>query len=153
MSEITFKRFSKDKQEQVRQFVAYAQMCGLSGADIRSIGDKLDREKKATERRQNMEIIAGFQCLPIGDDRRHEKHKSYFQQVLDQRFKLKTARGAYNFKQDYQGWEIKSLTTGVTKRHPGHNWDYELSASLGWERRGRYTLLLDINSGKLRLDF
>ena len=68
MDGITFKRFSKDKQEQIRQFVAYAQMCGLSGADIRSIGDKLDRERKAVERRQNLEIVAGFECLPIGDD-------------------------------------------------------------------------------------
>lgn len=153
MTEITFKRFSKDKQEQIRQFVAYAQMCGLSGADIRSIGDKLDREKKAVERRQNMSIVEGFECLPIGDDRRHEKHKNYFQQVLDHRFKLKTARGAYNFKQDYNCWEIKSLTTGVSKRHPIDSWEYELSASLGWERRGRYALLLDINFGKLRLDF
>ena len=150
---IEFKRFPKDKQEQIRQFVSYAQMCGLSGKDIRSIGDKLDRERKAGERRQNMEIIAGFQCLPIGDDRRHEKHKNYFQQVLDHRFKLKTARGAYNFKQDYNSWEIKSLTTGVSKRHPTDSWGYALSDSLGWERRGRYAVLLDISQGKLKLDF
>lgn len=153
MTEIVFKRFSKDKQEQIRQFVSYAQMCGLSGADIRSIGDKLDRERKSEERRQNMEIINGFPCLPIGDDKRHEKHKNYFQQVLDRRFKLKTARGAYNFQQDYQNWSVKSLTTGVTKHYSNNNWDYELSASLTWERRGRYTLLLDISQGKLKLDF
>ena len=150
---IEFKRFSKDKQEQIRQFVSYAQMCGLSGADIRSIGDKLDRERKAVERRQNIEIVNGFECLPIGDDRRHEKHKTYFQQVLDRRFKLKTARGAYNFKQDYNGWEIKSLTTGVSNTYRVDYWAYELSVNMGWERRGRYAVLLDINSGKLKLDF
>ena len=40
-----FKRFSEDKQEQIRQFVSYAQMMGLTGKDIRSIGDKLDRRR------------------------------------------------------------------------------------------------------------
>jgi hypothetical protein len=150
---IEFKRFSKDKQEQIRQFVSYAQMCGLSGADIRSIGDKLDRERKAGERRQNMEIINGFECLPIGDDKRHQRHKIYFQQVLDRRFKLKTARGAYNFNPDYNGVDIKSLTTGVVKRHTINGYAYQLSDSLPWERRSRYTVLLDINFGKLKLDF
>jgi hypothetical protein len=150
---IEFKRFSKDKQEQIRQFVSYAQMCGLSGADIRSIGDKLDREKKAIERRQNMEIVNSFQCLPIGDDRRHERHKTYFQQVLDKRFKLKMAMGAYNFTTDYNGVDIKSLATGVVKRHAINGYTYQLSENLAWERRCRYTVLLDINQGKIKLDF
>ena len=43
---IEFKRFPKDKQEQVRQFVAYAQMCGLSGADIHL--NLLDESNDAT---------------------------------------------------------------------------------------------------------
>ena len=153
MDGITFKRFSKDKQEQIRQFVAYAQMCGLSGADIRSIGDKLDRERKAVERRQNLEIVAGFECLPIGDDKRHMKHKTYFQQVLDRRFKLKTARGAYNFTQGYNNWEVRSLETGVSKSHRAEPYDYKLSSSTGWERQLRQAVLLDINFGKLKLDF
>jgi hypothetical protein len=151
MSEITFKRFSKDKQEQIRQFVAYAQMCGLSGKDIRSIGDKLDRDAKAVERRQNMEIVNGFECLAIGDDRRHRHHKTYFRQILDNRFKLKTARGDYNFKRDWASWEIKSLSTGVSKRyHPSE--DYELGV-MNWDHHPRCAVLLDISFGKLKLDF
>ena len=153
MSEITFKRFPENKQEQIRQFVSYAQMCGLSGADIRSIGDKLDRERKAVERRQNLEIVKGFECLAIGDDRRHRNHKSFFQQILDSRFKLKTARGDYNFKYDHYGWDIKSLSTGVTTRHQTEVYDYELPLSAGWDRKNRYALLLDINFGKLKLNF
>ena len=82
-----------------------------------------------------------------------QKHKNYFQQVLDHRFKLKTARGAYNFKQDYNGYDIKSLSTGVVNRYTINAYDYQLSDSLPWERRSRYTLLLDINFGKLELDF
>ena len=148
---IEFKRFPKDKQEQVRQFVAYAQMCGLSGADIRSIGDKLDRMNKSVLKQQNMEIVRGFDCLPIGDDRRHSKHKTYFQQVLDSRFKLKTARGAYNFTRDWASWNIKSLTTGVYKRyHPSD--EHELG-NMSWDHRPRCAVLLDIAHGKLKLDF
>jgi len=154
MSDIKFKRFSADKQEQIQQFVAYAQMCGLSGKDIRSIGDKLDRDRKAEERRQNLEIVQGFECLPIGDDKRYKNHGvGYFNQILDRRFKLKTARGPYNFKQDYNGWEIKSLETGTIKRHRVEVYDYQLSESSGWERRMRYAVLLDISFGKLKLDF
>ena len=148
---IEFKRFPKDKQEQIRQFVTYAQMCGLSGKDIRSIGDKLDREARAVLKRQNMEIVRGFDCLPIGDDKRHQKHKTYFQQVLDSRFKLKTARGAYNFTRDWASWDIKSLSTGVYKRyHPSE--DHELGM-MDWNHRTRCAVLLDISQGKLKLDF
>jgi len=148
---IEFKRFPKDKQEQIRQFVAYAQMCGLSGKDIRSIGDKLDRQAKAILKQQNLEIVKGFDCLPIGDDRRHQKHKSYYQQVLSNRFKLKTARGDYNFKRDWASWDIKSLSTGVYKRyHPSE--DHELGI-MNWDHRPRYSVLLDIAQGKLKLDF
>lgn len=151
MSEITFKRFSKDKQEQIRQFVAYAQMCGLSGKDIRSIGDKLDREAKAEEKRLNMEIVGGYECLPIGEDKKHQRHKNYYQSILSNRFKLKTARGAYNFTRQWSSWDVKSMSTGVVKRYyPGE--DYSLG-SIDWAHYMRYAVLLDINCGKLKLDF
>ena len=151
---IEFKRFPKDKQEQIRQFVSYAQICGLSGADIRSIGDKLDREKKAGIRQQNMAIVNAFECLPIGDDKRAERHgKTYFQQVLDSRFKLKMANGVYNFKSDYNGWDIKSLSTGDVRRYATNPYEHVLSSSLHWQRRDRYSVLLDISQGKLKLDF
>lgn len=154
MTEIIFKRFPKDKQEQIRQFVSYAQMCGLSGKDIRSIGDKLDRDRKSEERKQNIAIVESFTCLPIGADARQERYgKNHFQQTLDGRFKLKMANGDYNFKSDYNGWDIRSLSTGVVRRYNNNYDGYELSYSMGWQRRCRYSLLLDISFGKLRLDF
>ena len=147
-----FKRFSEDKQEQIRQFVSYAQMMGLTGKDIRSIGDKLDRIRKTEERDRNRAIIAEYECLPIGDDKRHKTHKTYFQQVLDARFKLKTARGSYNFVGSYNIWKITSLTTKVTKNYSAYGPDYELG-DIDWARRSRYAILLDINAGKFLLDF
>lgn len=145
---IEFKRFPKDKQEQIRQFVSYAQMCGLTGKDIRSIGDKLDRERKTEERRQNMEIINGFECLNIGEDakRSDKKHR------LNDRFKLKTARGSYNFIYDYYGYKVTSLTTKHTVNHRTDAWGYELPQR-DYGSLTRYATLLDIATGKLKLDF
>ena len=148
MSEITFKRFPENKQEQIRQFVAYAQMCGLTGKDIRSIGDKLDRERKAVERRQNMVIVNGFECLNIGEDAKSGNKKSF----LNERFKLKTARGTYNFKYDYYGYRVTSLTTKKTINHKTDVWAYELPTR-NYDEITRYATLLDIANGKLKLDF
>lgn len=148
-----FKRFSKDKQEQIKQFVAYAQMMGLTGKDIRSIGDKLDRQAKAELRKQNMEIIRGYECLPIGEDSKHRRHKNWFQKVLDGRFKLKTAIGTYRFDLQYgSSWRITSLKTKSKKNYHTASEDYELGV-IDWSRRSRYALILDINAGKLKLDF
>lgn len=44
--ELKFRRFSEDKQEQVRQLVAYTTLMGLSGKDLISIGTKLERIRK-----------------------------------------------------------------------------------------------------------
>lgn len=147
MSEITFKRFPENKQEQIRQFVSYAQMCGLTGKDIRSIGDKLDRERKAVERRQNMEIVKGFECLNIGNDA-----KRFDKNCINDRFKLKTARGSYNFKYDYYGYQVTSLTTKKTVNHRTDVWQYELPTR-NYDEITRYATLLDIAHGKLKLDF
>jgi hypothetical protein len=147
-----FKRFSKDKQEQIRQFVSYAQMCGLSGADIRSIGDKLDRMRRAEEREANKAIIAEYECLYIGADKPNGTHKaSAHEYKLDSRFKLKNANGAYNFYYEWSAWHITSAKTKAKRTHHITD-DYELG-TMHWSRRARYTVLLDINAGKLVLDF
>jgi hypothetical protein len=148
MSEITFKRFPESKQEQIRQFVAYAQMCGLSGKDIRSIGDKLDRQRKVSERQANMEIVKGFECLSIGDDAK--KYDKKYQ--LNQRFKLKTANGAYNFVYNWGGYTVTSLKTKKTVSHKTDIHAYELPVR-NYDEVARYATLLDIAFGKLKLNF
>ena len=72
--------------------------------------------------------------------------------MLDARFKLKTARGSYNFVGSYNIWKITSLTTKVTKNYSAYGPDYELG-DIDWARRSRYAILLDINAGKFLLDF
>ena len=151
IEEIQFKRFSKDKQEQIKQFVAYAQFMGLSGKDIRSIGDKLDRMRKADEKRTNLQIIdTHFQCLAIGDDAK--ARGKALEENLDERFKLKTANGTYNFQRDYGNWKVTSLTTKKIMSLRCSVFEYELGQTY-WGRTYRYSLLLDIYYGKVKLDF
>lgn len=137
-------RFSKDKQEQLEQFVAYAQLMGLSGRDLVAIGGKIDREQAKQRKLANMEIVRGFECLPIGADTKHD---------LDRRFKLKTVDGAYNFDDDnWNRWEITSLKTKVKKTHRVDPYEYDLPKT-DYRTRSRYAILLDIAGGKFKLDF
>jgi hypothetical protein len=137
-------RFNADKQDLIEQFVEYAQLMGLSGRDLVAIGGKLEREQKKERKLANMAIVKEFQCLPIGKDSPH--HLSY-------RFKLKTTDGAYNFT--YDGWdryEIVSLRTKVQRMVVVHSWDHDLPKT-DHRTRARYAVLLDIASGKIKLDF
>lgn len=137
-------RFSKDKQEQLEQFVAYAQLMGLSGRDLVAIGGKIEREQAKQRKLANMEVIRSFECLPIGADTPHD---------LDRRFKLKTTAGAYNFEDDgWSRWEVTSLKTKAKKTHHVDVYDYDLPKT-DWRTRQRYAVLLDIANGQLQLNF
>lgn len=137
-------RFSEDKQEQLEQFVAYAQLMGLSGRDLVAIGGKIEREQAKQKKLANMEIIKSFECLTIGRD---DKWK------IDERFKIKTVDGAYNFTNDrWDGYEIISLKTNVKKFHTPYAYDYDLPKT-HWRTRQRYAMLLDIATGRFKLDF
>jgi hypothetical protein len=144
MMTFNLNRFSKDRQEQLEQFVAYAQLMGLSGRDLVAIGGKIEREQAKQRKLANMEIVRGFDCLPIGADTKHD---------LGKRFKLKTADGAYNFEYDgWSRWEITSLKTKAKQGHSVDIWDYDLPKT-DYRIRHRYAILLDIAAGKFKLNF
>ena len=148
--ELFFKRFSKEKQDQVRGLVEYATLMGLTGKDLVSIGGKLDRIKQAQERRRNMEIISSFTCHLIGSDSKEPKHTH--DNRLNERFKLKHVNGDYNFVRGYDSWNVRSLKTGVELHHKTDGWQYELGR-VDWSKRLRYAILLDIANGKFALGF
>jgi len=52
--DLTFRRFSPEKQEQIRQLVSYTTLLGLTGKDLISIGGRLDRLVSAKERDTNV---------------------------------------------------------------------------------------------------
>ena len=151
--QIFFRRFSKEKQEQVRGLVQYATLMGLSGKDLISIGGKLDRLKEQEQRKRNVEIVESFECLPIGADAKLTGNSLKY--ALNGRFKLKYPHGAYNFTYEGPDWRIHSLKTGVTKTHrcSYYSDDYALPKSFNWDKRRRYCMLLDIYHGKFNCNF
>lgn len=143
--ELFFKRFSEAKQEQIRGLVQYATLMGLTGKDLVSIGGKLDRLKAQEERKRNMDIVNSFECLYIGKDRGLE---------INHRFRLKTANGDYRFERTWgDEWTVTSYQTKCTVRHSAYVHQHNLPAKPGWDARIRYALLLDIDRGRLQLNF
>jgi hypothetical protein len=143
--ELFFKRFPKEKQEQVRQLVAYAQLMGLDGKDLVSIGGKLDRIKASAEYRRNKSLIeSSFTFLHVGKDS-NEYH-------LNNRWRIKTMDGSYTFDSGSWGtYKIKSNKTGVVRHHTATE-GYSLGTGDYYKQR-RYAMMLDVVNGKFTLDF
>ena len=138
------KRFSKEKMQQVEQFIAYATLMGLTGEDLVSIGGKLTRDSKRDIIKANMEIVRSFECLKIGGDWN-----------ISSRFKLKTPAGNYNIHNDqwsYHEWTIHSLKTKAKKTVVADPYNYDLP-KVDYQTRARYALLLHIAAGKIPLNF
>jgi hypothetical protein len=143
--ELLFKRFPVDKQEQVRQLVAYAQLMGLDGKDLVSIGGKLDRIKAAAEWKRNRSLVeTSFEFLNVGRDK-----GEYY---LNNRWRINTTTGSYTFTA--QGWDVyrvKSNRTGTTIDHRVTA-DYSLGSGDYYKRR-RYAVMLDVAHGIIPLNF
>lgn len=141
---LKLKRFTDAKQAQVEQLIGYARLMGLSGTDLVSIGGKLQREESKSKKLENLKIVAGFECLPVGRDSKYN---------LDARFKLKTTDGSYRFlRQGYEGWRIHSSKTGLYQEVRVNYSEYELGR-IGYYTKVRYAVLLDIAAGKIHLNF
>jgi hypothetical protein len=144
-AELLFKRFPVDKQEQVRQLVAYAQLMGLDGKDLVSIGGKLDRIKASAEYKRNRSLVeTSFEFLHVGRDSG--------EYTLNNRWRIKTAGGSYTFTA--QGWDvyrIKSNKTGTVLDHRVTA-DYSLGTGDYYKRR-RYAVMLDVCNGIIPLNF
>lgn len=143
--ELLFKRFPAEKQEQVRQLVAYAQLMGLDGKDLVSIGGKLDRIKAATEYRRNKSLVeSSFTFLYVGRDSG--------EYALNNRWRIKTAGGSYTFTSYSWGhYRVKSNKTGLVRDHRP-NEDYSLGTGDYYKRR-RYAMMLDVAHGVFPLNF
>jgi len=137
-------RFPADKQDQIEQLIAYTQMLGLTGADLVSIGGKMQREQIKARKEANMKIINEFQCLKIGRDTSID---------LNNRFKLKTADGMYSLTAGrWSAWTVVNTTTQAKRSHTANHYEYDLPKT-SHRTQIRYAMLLDIALGKFRLDF
>ena len=108
--QLEFKRFSADKQEQIRQLVAYTQLMGLTGLDLVSIGGKLARIQKRKELESNLAIGLSYECVIAGankkDKIKNENRKWYYTDGHGNK---------WMFNGDYYGISVRNCTTGKTK--------------------------------------
>lgn len=78
---IEFSRFPAEKQEQIRQLVAYTTLMGLTGKDLVSIGGKLDRVQQRREVDQNRAAIKNLidtkKILRVGKDKNLSQRWAY----------------------------------------------------------------------------
>jgi hypothetical protein len=72
--DLKFRRFDDNKQEQIRQLVGYCTLMGLTGKDLISIGNKLERIKKANEMEQNLAIGLSYQIKLVEPTKKHRHH-------------------------------------------------------------------------------
>lgn len=135
-----FKRFDKSKHDQVEQLIEYSMLLGLNSGDLVAIGNKLLRGERNARKKQKLESIKDFECLPIGKDSEYYMWK---------RFKLKTARGLYTFRlEDFNYWRIYSFSTKTAKTY-----HVSVDMDLPQHQRQKQSLLLEIASGNITLDF
>jgi hypothetical protein len=138
------KRFSDAKYAQVEQLISYSQLLGLTGADLVSIGGRMQREAKQARKLQNMRIIEGFVCLPVG-------RKGH---TIDQRFKIDGPNNHYRFENRGSDiWHVINTKNRKVKTHYPNPWDKEIPRAKHWSTMVRYAMLLDVASGMFKLDF
>lgn len=147
MNDTTFlKRFPKDKQAQIMQLVAWAEMLGLTGRDLVAIGGKIDRDIAAKERDENREICKTFTCLHIGLDRSEKQ--------LNQRFKLKIDKSSYRFERDgLSSVTVYSNRTNIKKFFILEPYELGRNDYGYYSPYWRQSVLLNIYFGKIKLDF
>lgn len=141
------KRFPEGKHEQIRQLMVMAQLAGLTGKDLVSIGGWLDRSKKTVEYRANKERINTFieqgVIRTIGAD-----HKDQ----IANRFKYKGANGDYNFTDFGWGhWNVVSMKTKAKQTFSSTQRDWP--GHLHWNTRRFYDCVLDIADNPSWLNF
>jgi hypothetical protein len=141
-----FKRFSAEKQDQIRALVNYATLMGLDGKDLVSIGNKLNRIVVNRRIKYNQDITDGMleRVELIGEDRKKPK-------VDHTRFVYVDAVGnKWRFDHiTYWGVNITNMFTGVKKEFNQYD-RYDLGRCDRWTMR---QLLMNLHDGIIQLNF
>lgn len=133
-------RFPQSKHDQIKQLMAYAELCGLSGPDLISIGGYIDRKRKADNASHLIEIVSSYNIkLSNGQNPR--------------RFSIKNDFGNYQFDSDsyYDRWTIINTKTKQKRSIIPSTQDWP--RSLSWNKRAVYDMVLAVHNGEVKLDF
>lgn len=141
-----FRRFSAEKQDQIRALVNYATLMGLDGRDLVSIGNKLNRIAARRKIKYNQDITDDMltHVELIGLDRKKP--------TLDHtRFVYVDAVGTrWCFDRlSYWGVSVTNMTTEVKKEF-SHYDKYDLGRADRWTMR---QVLMNLHDGIIQLNF
>jgi len=140
--ELEFRRFPAEKQEQIRQLVAYTTLLGLTGKDLVSIGGKLDRIKTRQEIMDNRKAVQSMEIRAIGKDTSTRSRWAYKHD--DTTFYFGNA--------DWYSVKIRNTKTNVSKTVTITEF-YEFGK---WRLGGNYhaaNIMLNVYRGDIKLDF
>lgn len=140
--DLTFRRFSPDKQDQIRHLVSYTTLLGLTGKDLISIGGRLERIEKIKVLKSNRTIAAQYmgQIQELWSNSR-----SY-----GRRFKYHLRSGKeYQIETDHwMGIKVTNLTNKKEKKIVMQ--DYEVGKGY---KSIMYIIALNIHYGHIEFDF
>jgi hypothetical protein len=146
---LSFRRFSADKQDQVRALVNYATLMGLNGKDLMSIGGKLDRIAKRRELERDIVIAEELckSCTLVGNDMKAPNTRDI------RRWTYTDGSGRKWAFNDADYWQVQVTSdTGVKKRF--RNLDrYDIGRAA---RNGSWNMkqtMLNLHHGKIVLNF
>lgn len=134
-------KYSKPKQEQIKQLVTYVNLLGLSGADLTSIGQHLQRLHLSRLADSRINIISNMPVSLVGTDTGSDiYHRFYFD----------TDHHRYLFTlQDCWGYDYHNIRTFDAYEYEPTQRDWPTHYK--WYRRRWYDILLDIHEGKVKL--
>lgn len=109
--DLTFRRFSLEKQDQIRQLVAYTTLLGLTGNDLISIGGRLERLTRSREVRQNRQLAQEqYDSLyEVWQNSRNYGKKFIYTDSSDIKYSIETDH--------WLGVSVTNNKTGKSKRH------------------------------------
>ena len=143
--QLEFKRFPAEKQEQIRQLVAYTTLMGLDGKDLISIGGRLGRIAERNEINKNLEIIESLPIRSIGKDRNCRNRWGYV-----------SADGTlYHFSTNsYANYKITNTVTNksIHVNYPGYYDRAKFGRGYTW--KGSHELpiaMMEIHRGNIQL--
>lgn len=138
---LEFKRFPKEKQDQVRGLVNYATLMGLDGKDLISIGGKLDRLKVKQEIKRNRQLVESMNVRPIGQDIDCRKRWAY----------IDSTGVIYHFTRPaWYDVHVKNTKTGKSS-HVGVKEHYDLGRYRVQYSRELANVMLNVYHGHITL--
>ena len=149
--ELIFRRFPEDKQEQIRQLVAYTTLMGLSGKDLVSIGGKLNRIEEKNQALNLIQIAQGYESSCVVFGKTDEGRKA----STGRRWTYTDAnRSKWTFTtQSLWNIEIYSHNTKKTKRFYINS---EIPQGVRRQCNGKsfmYNALIALHTGQIKLNF